>query len=348
MRLLTGRPNVPDEYKLLHHVTKILESRRLTNNGPRVCQLEEIVAAYLGVRHCVAVANATLGLQIAAKALDLTGEVIMPSWTFVATAHAMKWIGLEPIFVDVRGRHLDPALVEDAITEKTGAIVPVHTFGAPCDIDEFRYISEKHGVPVVYDSAHAFGCSYNGNMIGGLGACEVFSFHATKFFNTFEGGAITTNDSDLAERCRRMRNFGFVDYDIVVEVGINAKMSEIHAAMGLSLLDAPLVAVNRDNYHRYRENLGELLMPHDEGSNFWYVVVETDNRDKVAEELAKIGVLARKYFHPGVHRMPPYDQREWDLPNTERLARRTLCLPTGPTVSKDDIDEICEVVLKWS
>lgn len=348
MRLAVGRPNIPDEFRLLYHVTEMLKTRRLTNNGPLVWELERRIAEALEVKHCIAVANATLGLQIAAKALGLIGEVIMPSWTFVATAHAMKWIGLKPVFADVRGHRLNPVLAEEAITLNTAAIMPVHTFGNPCDIEGFRYVSEKHGIPVIYDAAHAFACSYDGKMIGNFGTCEVFSFHATKFFNTFEGGAITTNCDGLAERCRRMRNFGFIDFDTVVEEGINAKMSEIHAAMGLCLLDHPLVTPNKRNYALYKERLGDILLNHRDKNNYWYIVIESDNRDEIAEELAKKDIVARKYFYPGVHQMPPYNEKKWDLPNTERLAQRTLCLPNGPTVTEQDIDEICEVVLRWS
>ena len=347
MRLVVGRPNIPDEFRILYHLTEILKTRRLTNNGPLVRELERRIQEALGVKHCIAVANGTLGLQIAAKALDLTGEVIMPSWTFVATAHAMKWIGLEPVFVDVAGHHIDPVLVSRAVTDRTSAILGVHTWGQPCNT-MLQFLADGYDIALIYDAAHAFGCSCGNQMIGNFGDCEVFSFHATKFFNTFEGGAITTNNDDLAERCRRLRNFGFVDYDTVMDIGINAKMSEIHAAMGLCLLEYPLIIPNKRNYLLYKERLGDAVLTHNDKSNYWYIVVESDNRDRIVEELAKKDIQARKYFYPGVHQMPPYNQRDWDLPNTERLAERTLCLPNGPTVTEDDINEICEVVLRWS
>lgn len=342
-------------------VEKIWESGRLTNNGPYVRELERRIEEYLSVKHCVLVANGTLGLEVAAKALGLTGEVIMPSWTFVATAHAMSWIGLTPVFIDVKSHHLDPSLIDNAITEKTSAILPVHTWGKVGDIDWIWDVSCEYGLSVVCDAAHAFGCSHHGTMIGNFGDAEVFSFHATKFFGTFEGGAITTNDPELAQKCREMRNFGFVDYDIVVSEGTNAKMSEIHAAMGLCLFDRldEIVAWNYHNYRLYKERLGDIMVLYDENEkqNYQYIVIETLARDLIVDKLSEIDVLARRYFYPGIHRIDMYRYSDGGvrpmphpysgalaLPETEHLARHTICLPTGPSVTEKDITRICDVV----
>jgi len=347
MRLVVGRPNLPHLGDFYRYAEKIWESGRLTNNGPLVRELESRIADKLNVAHCVCVANCTLGLQIVARALELTGNVIMPSWTFVATAHALSWIGLNPVFADVKGHHLDPDAVRQIITSKTSAILHVHTWGQPGYVDELFDIASGHGIALICDAAHAFGCSHRNWPIGNFGDAEVFSFHATKFFGTFEGGAITTNDSDLAQRCRRMRTFGFEDSE-VVDMGTNAKMSEIHAAMGLCMTDElrVITACNKINYLRYKERLGDMMILHTEGDtqNYQYIVIESECKDEIADELKEIGVLARKYFHPGVHQLPPYNAQEWNLPNTERLAQRTLCLPTGSSVTPDDITEICDIV----
>jgi dTDP-4-amino-4,6-dideoxygalactose transaminase len=350
MRLVVGKPNLPHLGDFNRYAEKIFESGRLTNNGPLVRELESRIEDYLCVKHCVLVANGTLGLQIAAKALGLTGEVIMPGWTFVATAHAMNWIGLKPVFVDVKGHHLDPYQVHRAITPNTSAILHVHTWGESGWVDELWDIASTQNIPLICDAAHAFWCSgsYRDRPIGNIGNCEVFSFHATKFFGTFEGGAITTNDPDLAERCKRMRNFGFADYDTVIDEGTNAKMSEIHAAMGLSSWNNidELKNINFHNWCAYKFFLDDMILDYRDGGiyNYQYVVVESDHRDRIVDELAKKNIMARKYFYPGVHQMYPYSEQNWDLPNTERLARRTLCLPTGPSVTEDDINQICDIV----
>ncbi len=206
--------------------------------------------------------NATIALEIAARALDLKGEVLLPSFTFIATAHALQWQGITPVFVDIdpRTHNIDPAAIERHITPRTTGIIGVHLWGRPCDTASLEAVAARHNLPVFYDAAHAFACSHEGRMIGGFGACEVFSFHATKFLNSFEGGAVVTNDADLAHRMKLMRNFGFVDYDRVDYVGTNGKMNEICAAMALVSLDAlpDFIAINRRNYEAYGRGLDGL------------------------------------------------------------------------------------------
>ena len=227
--LHVGRPNIGNRKKLLMRINDMLERRWLSNNGPFLLELEERLSEILNVKHCIVMANATIALEIAARALGLKGEVIVPSFTFVATAHALQWQEITPVFCDVDPytHNIDPAKIENLITPRTTGIVGVHVWGRACNVEALSDIAQKHNLKLMFDAAHAFACTYQGQMIGGFGDAEVFSFHATKFFNTFEGGAITTNSDELAERIRNMRNFGFAGLDTVIDLGINGKMSEI-------------------------------------------------------------------------------------------------------------------------
>ena len=249
-------------------------------------EFERRIADYIGVKHCVAMCNGTVALEIASRALELRGEVIMPAYTFVATAHAFQWQEITPIFADINPQTytIDCESIERVITPKTSAIVGVHLWGRACDINGIERVAKTHGLHVLYDAAHAFGCSYHGNMIGNFGECEVFSFHATKFLNSFEGGAVTTNNNLMAEKMRLMRNFGFSGFDRVIYLGVNGKMTEICAAMGLTSLEAlhDIVAVNRRNYEAYLEELSDLpglsVVCYDlsEKNNYQYIAVEVD------------------------------------------------------------------------
>jgi dTDP-4-amino-4,6-dideoxygalactose transaminase len=362
--LHVGRPNIGDRGRLFGRISQCLDSKWLTNNGPFVQELERTISEMVGVRHCIAVCNATVGLEIAAQAVGLSGEVIIPSFTFVATAHAMRWLGIEPIFCDVDGRthNIDPDQVERLITPRTTGIVGVHLWGRPCDVTRLEVIAGRHDLRLVFDAAHAFGCSHGGRMIGNNGDAEVFSFHATKFVNAFEGGAIVTNDNALADDMRLMRNFGFAGYDKVLRIGTNGKMNEVSAAMGLTSLESldAFVATNHRNYKRYERNLagvpGIRLAPYstNETSNYQYVIVEIDeaatclSRDRIQEILWAENVLARRYFYPGCHRMEPYvsspAHRGLSLPNTDHLAHRVLSLPTGMDVGVEEVDRVCDVI----
>lgn len=358
MKLHVGLPNLPNNDVLYRALDDILASHRLTNNGPYVRKLEAAITETLGVKHAVAVCNATIGLQIVAKALGLTGEVIMPAWTFVATAHAMEWIGLKPIFCDVSASHsIMPSRIERLVNDNTSAILGVHLWGNPCLCRTLEFIARLHEVKLFFDAAHAFGCSYTGRRVGNFGDAEVFSLHATKCINSFEGGIITTNDDELADACRRMRNFGFVNFDDVQSFGTNGKMSEIHAAMGLAMLDqfSQVVDANKANFVLYVEYLESLpgiyiLKPNaHEDHNYQYVVVEVDqaaagvSRDAILAYLHENNVIARRYFYPGIHRLPMYVPSR-ALPMTERLAERVLVLPTGPSVSGNDIERVCSLI----
>jgi len=362
--LHVGRPNLGDRARLLARIGDILDRRWLTNRGPYVQEFEQSVAALTGTEHCVAVGNGTAALDLTARALGLRGEVIVPSLTFVATAHALQWQGLRPVFCDVDPvtLTLDPARVEALIGPHTTGILPVHLFGQPCDTEALADIARRHHLQLFYDASHAFGCTRGGQPVGGFGAAEVFSFHATKFVHTLEGGAVTTNDGDLAMRLRRMQNFGFAGYDDVRMLGTNAKMNEFSAAMGVTLLESidEIAATNRRHHESYRAELAAVpgLYLREpvaaERHNWQYVIVEVDaaeaglDRDTLVELLHAENVIARRYFHPGCHRMEPYRTQDpaagLVLPVTERMTARLLCLPTGTAVTAEDIAKIAALL----
>ena len=307
--------------------------------------------------------NGTIALEIAIRALGMTGEVIVPSYTFVATAHALHWQGITPVFADIdpHTHNLDPAAVRRMITPRTTGIIGVHLWGRAAPVEELQAIADEHGLQLMFDAAHAFGCSHAGQMIGNFGRAEVLSFHATKFFNTFEGGAVVTNDDELAETMRLMRNFGFAGFDNVIHPGTNGKMIEVCAAMGLTNLDYmdTVIEANRRNYHAYREALSGLpgvrVIEFDEArrNNYQYVIIEVGedcpaSRDQLIAALHAENVLARKYFWPGCHRMKPYRElyphAGLVLTNTEAVADRVIVLPTGTMVSPSEIGTIAAVV----
>lgn len=361
--LHVGRPNIGDRMRLQQRFDEILDRRWFTNHGPAVAEFEVALREFLEVDHVIAVCNGTLGLEIATRACDVTGEVIAPSFTFVATAHAIQWQGLTPVFADIDpGTHsIDPESVVKVITPRTSAIVGVHMWGIGCRTSELETIAAEHGLTVIYDAAHALGSTHKGRPIGGNGSAEVFSFHATKYVNAFEGGAIATNDGDLAERIRNMVNFGFAGYDRVESVGTNAKMSEISAAMGLTSLESAsgFAQWNREMWHLYKNGtvhvpgLELFEYPETDANPYQYVVVEVADdcaltRDQLVEVLHAEGCLARRYFYPGVHRMEPYASSSpmashW-LPNTEALTTRVMVLPNGSGVTPRDVEQVCAII----
>jgi len=363
-KLHVGRPNIGDRDRLLARINDMLDRNWLTNDGPYVQQFEKQIAEFLGVRHCVSMCNGTIALEIAIRALGLTGEVIVPSFTFIATAHALQWQEIAPVFCDVNPatHHLEPSQVEKMITARTTGIIGVHTWGRPCDIAALEDIARRRKLQLLFDAAHAFGCSYLGKMVGGFGRCEILSFHATKFFNTFEGGAVVTNDDLLAEKMRLMRNFGFSGHDNVIYIGTNGKMTEVCAAMGLTSFESVehFVETNRRNHRTYRRELqgipGIKLIEYgeDERSNYQYIVLEVAEneaglaRDELVEVLVAENVLARRYFFPGCHRMEPYrssiPRASLILPETEKLCGRVMILPNGTSVDEAAISRICDIV----
>ena len=360
--LHVGRPTIGDRAAFLQRVGQILDTRRLTNNGPMVQEFEQRIAKHLGVKHCVAMCNGTIALEIAIRALGLEGEVIVPSWTFIATAHALYWQGITPVFADIdpQTHNLDPAAVRRMITPRTSGIIGVHLWGRAAPVDELQAIADEHGLKLMFDAAHAFGSTYTGRTIGHFGTCEVLSFHATKAFNTMEGGAVVTNDDALAGAMRLMRNFGFHGYDNVIHPGINGKMVEVCAAMGLTNLDMlnDVFASNRDNHAAYKTAVGDVpgIRVLDYGTNernsHHYIIVEVDERcaatrDQIIGALHAENILARKYFWPGCHKMKPYrdlfPHAGLMLRNTETLAAKIIVLPNGAWLSEAAINTICDV-----
>ncbi|MEJ2697617.1 MAG: aminotransferase class I/II-fold pyridoxal phosphate-dependent enzyme [Candidatus Sulfobium sp.] len=364
MALHVGRPNIPDRKRLLERINDILDRRWLTNNGPYVREFEKKIAQFTGAKHCICMCNGTVALEIAIRAAGLTGEVIVPSFTFVATAHALQWQEITPVFCDIdpKTHNLNPDCVEKLITPRTTGIIGVHLWGRPCDAEKLEDIARRRRLRLLFDAAHACGCSWQGRMVGNFGNAEVFSFHATKFLNSFEGGAIVTNDDELAGKIRLMKNFGFAGLDNVIYIGTNGKMNEVSAAAGLTALEGidEVISANRRNYRLYRRELGGLpgfdMVTYNgkEKSNYQYVVSRVDekaagiSRDSLVKILRAENVLARRYFSPGTHRMEPYrsyfPNSGMLLPETERLAAEIMSLPTGTSVGKEDIGRVCELI----
>lgn len=363
-KLHVGRPNIGNRDRLLKRINDLLDRKWLTNDGPYVQEFEQRIANVVGVKHCIPMCNGTVALEIAIRAAGLTGEVILPSFTFIATAHALQWQEITPVFCDIDPNTytINPWRVESMITPRTSGIIGVHLWGRPCNVQALTEIAQKHNLKLMFDAAHAFGCSYKGRMIGNFGDAEIFSFHATKFFNTFEGGAIATNNDELAAKIRLMKNFGFAGFEKVDYIGTNGKMSEVSAAMGLTGLESldEFVTVNYRNYRQYQGELRdvpgvELLTFNEvEKCNYQYLVLEIDeeiiqfNRDQLVKILWAENILARRYFYPGCHRMEPYrsyfPHAGLLLPETESLGKRVLVLPTGTAVSTEEISKICQII----
>ncbi|TYB45413.1 aminotransferase class I/II-fold pyridoxal phosphate-dependent enzyme [Actinomadura chibensis] len=369
--LVTGTPSLPARDEALRRITASLDGRHWTNGGPLVAELERRFAELTGVRHCLAVANGTVAIEVLARALGLSGEVIVPSFTYVATAHALRWHGITPVFCDIDAAtgNLDPARVRALVSPRTSAIMGVHLWGRPCDVPALEEIAAEHGIPLLFDAAHAAGCRFRGRPLGALGRAATFSFHPTKAVNSFEGGAITTDDDDLADRIRAMRNFGNDAAGTVRGVGTNARMNEICAAMAITSLAHldEVMDANRRNHVRYREALADVpgltvrVPGPGELNNLQYAVIELDeggtdagtgggpSRDDLLAALRAENVLAKTYFHPGCHRLAPYRDRPArhapaPLPRTESLGDRVLVMPTGTAVRPDEVSRVCDVL----
>lgn len=362
--LYVGRPNIGDRSILMERINDLLDRRWLSNAGVYVTEFEERLADLLGVEHCIAMCNGTVALEIAIRASALEGEVIIPSFTFIATAHSLQWQQIKPVFCDIDpvSCTIDPERIEALITPETSGIIGVHLWGRPCDTDALQAIADKHNLKLLYDASHALGVTSGGRMIGSFGEAEVFSFHATKFINSFEGGAVTTNDQALADRIRLMKNFGFSGYDNVVYLGTNGKMPEVSAAMGLTSLESmnEFVQANRANYLAYEAGVKSIrglnILPYheNEATNYQYLVMLLEEqvagvkRDTLIDVLHKENIIARRYFYPGCHRMEPYRSQQPDagllLPETEKLAAQTIVLPTGTEINSEIVQEIVDIL----
>ncbi len=356
--LHVGRPNMPDRQVFMRRMDEVWDSGRLTNLGPMSCEFERRVAEISGRKHCIATCNATVGLELAIDALGMRGDVIVPSFTFIATVHALWRQGIRPVFCDIdpKTHCLDVNAVRGAITSRTTGILGVSLWGNTSAGQELFALARERGLKLLFDSAHAFACGDAG--IPAMNDAEVFSFHATKCIQAFEGGAIITDDDDLARRLRLMINFGFDGEDRVEHLGTNGKMSEPAAAMGLTSLEAldRIIGHNRWNFEAYIDGIegipGLSLMRYNTNQrhNFQYVVTELDEeragltRDELVAALRLENVMARRYFCPGAHRMRPYaqlfPQAGLSLPVTEAVSKRVMILPTGMSISTADVTRL--------
>ncbi|HEX7687055.1 MAG TPA: DegT/DnrJ/EryC1/StrS family aminotransferase [Burkholderiaceae bacterium] len=361
------QPELPPLEEFLPYLQKIWDGRQLTNGGPFHVALEAALCEYLGVRHVSLFANATIALVTALQSLRVTGEVITTPYSFVATAHSAMWNGIKPVFVDVDPvtLNLDPAKIEAAITPQTTAILPVHCYGTPCDVDAIQRIADDYNLKVIYDAAHAFGVrrEEGGGMRSILdhGDLSVLSFHATKVFNTFEGGAIVSPDAKAKQRIDHLKNFGFVNETTVVATGINGKMSEFNAALGLLQLKHVGAAIERRGAieRRYRAQLqgapGVRFLDRPAGvtANHSYLPIlvgpeHSAGRDGLYHALRAEGVMARRYFHPLISDFPMYrglpsaDPR--GLPVARRASEQVICLPIYPALADADVDRIAGIV----
>ncbi|MFN9371262.1 MAG: DegT/DnrJ/EryC1/StrS family aminotransferase [Planctomycetaceae bacterium] len=364
-KLFVTRPLLPPLGEFLPYLEEIWASQTLTNGGPMHQRLEGALAERLGVRHISLFANGTLALSTAIRALGLRGEVITTPYSFVATTHALVRAGLEPVFVDIDpiSLNLDPARIEEAITPRTSGILPVHCYGMPCDVATIGELAAVRGLRVLYDAAHAFGVCLPGRNLLECGDCSALSFHATKVFNTGEGGAVVTSDPALKRYIDRLKNFGFVDEVTVNETGLNAKMSEITAALGLLQLKYVDAALRRRSEidRRYRERLADIpgitcvAAGAWEGANHSYFPILVGDgfrlsRDGLYRHLAAHGIYGRRYFHPLISQFPMYcglaSAQPSRLPVATRIASQVLCLPIYPTLSDTDIDRVVDCIHK--
>lgn len=357
------QPAMPDLEELIPYLREIWDNKILTNSGPLHQRLEKALCDYLGVSHLALFTNATVALVTAFQALKISGEVITTPYSFVATAHCLMWNQLKPVFVDVEpgSLNMDPARIEAAITPETRAILPVHCYGHPCQVEAIQAIADHHGLKVVYDAAHAFGVRDAGGSVLRHGDLSILSFHATKVFNTFEGGAIICPDAETKTRIDQLKNFGISDEVTIEAPGLNGKMSEFNAAFGL----LQLKHVDESIAHRrvldahYRERLApvkgirclpagtETVANH----SYFPILVEPDfglDRDALYEALKGHGIVARRYFYPLISDFAVYrdlpSARGANLPVAAKAAQQVLCLPIYPALPLGEADRIIDLI----
>lgn len=359
------QPALPPLEEFIPYLEKIWDSKILTNNGPFHQQLEKELTEYLGVKYISLFSNGTLALMTALQALNITGEVITTPFSFVATTHSLWWNNIKPVFADIVPDYfnLDPEKVEAAITPQTTAIMPVHVYGNPCNIERFQQIADTYGLKLIYDAAHAFGVKINGNSILNYGDLSILSFHATKVFNTIEGGAIISPDEKTKKRIDYLKNFGFADETVVIAPGINAKMNELQSAYGLLQLKYidDNIGERRKIAAIYREQLKSVngisfiedIKGVDHSYSYFPILVSKDKygitRDELYEELKKHNIFGRRYFYPLISQFPTYrglpSSKPDNLPVANRVAEQVICLPIYPDLSIDNVYRIIEIIL---
>lgn len=364
--IFVTQPFLPPLEEFNEYLKKIWENKHLTNGGPFHEQFEKELAEYLGVKYISLFANGTLALITALQSLKITGEVITTPYSFVATTHSLWWNGIKPVFVDIEPEYLnlDPDKIEAAITPQTTAILPVHVYGNPCQVDKIEKIADTYGLKVIYDAAHTFGAKLNGKSISDFGDLSVLSFHATKVFTTFEGGAIVSHDEKTKKRIDYLKNFGFADETVVVAPGINAKMNEVAAAFGLLQLKYVdgLIRKRIEIAETYRNNLRNvkgirfLNIDPDISPNYPYLPIFIDevefgkSRDQVYAILKSNDINTRRYFYPLISQFPTYkglpSAMPGHLPVSEKMTQKVLCLPIYPNLDITEVNSISNIIIQ--
>lgn len=360
------KPFFPPLSEFYPYLEKIWQNKWLTNNGPFHQELESKLASYLGVNYVSLFTNGTIALITAFQALNLQGEVITTPYSFVATTHSLIWNNLKPVFVDIDKEtfNINPELIEKKITKNTCAILPVHVYGNPCDNEKLGRIARKHNLKLIYDAAHAFGVTKNGESILNWGDLSILSFHATKVFNTMEGGAIISPTLELKKRIDLLKNFGFQDENTVLESGINGKMNEVQSAFGILQLGYVEQSIQKrkaiaDKYHELLKNtkgITVLNFPKIVKANYSYypILIKKEDfgtsRDEIYDVLKKNNILSRKYFYPLISNFPMYRNIESsamkNLPVSNLVADSVLCLPIYPELSLLQVEEIVAIILR--
>jgi dTDP-4-amino-4,6-dideoxygalactose transaminase len=362
-KIFVTRPFMPPLEEFTPYLEAIWENKWLTNAGPFHQDFEKKLANYLGVEHLAPFANGTLALVTALQSLRITGEVITTPFSFVATAHSLLWNGIKPVFVDIHPEtfNLDPEKIEAAITPQTTAILPVHVYGHPCNVERIQKIADTYGLKVIYDAAHAFGVNYKGRSLLKHGDLSILSFHATKVFNTFEGGAIICPDEKTKNRINDLKNFGYAGEVTVVATGINAKMNEIQAAFGLLQLKYvdKAIEMRKQIDAQYRTQLSTVPgitcppLPADTTYNYSYFPILIGKeypllRDGLNDKLRQQGIYARRYFYPLISEFPMYrslpSAAQSNLPFAKKAADQVLCLPIYPELDKESVKRIIAAI----
>jgi dTDP-4-amino-4,6-dideoxygalactose transaminase len=366
-KIFVTQPYLPPLQEFIPYLEEIWNSKILTNAGPFHAQLEKALCDYLGVEHLALFTNGTIALVTALQALRISGEVITTPYSFVATSHSLLWNGIKPVFVDIHPDtlNLDPAKIEAAITPQTTAIMPVHCYGHPCDVDAIQKIADNYNLKVIYDAAHAFGVQTDKGSVLNYGDLSVLSFHATKVFNTFEGGAIVCPDAKTKQRIDHLKNFGFVDEVTVVAPGINGKMSEFNSALGLLQLQHidNALARRKEIDFLYRSLLSSVNGIHCLGcsgeavANYAYFPILISDkypmsRDGLFEKLKENGILVRRYFYPLISSFPMYrglvSAQQGNLPIATDAALRVICLPMYPDLEHANQLRVIDLITMYS
>ena len=362
------QPALPPLEEFTVYLKQIWDTKILTNNGPFHQQFEKELADYLGVKYLSVFANGTLALVTALQSMRITGEVITTPFSFVATTHSLWWNNIKPVFVDIEPEYftMDPEKIEAAITPQTTAIMPVHVYGNPCRVEAMQKIADTYGLKIIYDAAHAFGVTIHGNSVLNYGDLSILSFHATKTFNTIEGGAIICHDEKTKKRIDFLKNFGFADEVTVVEPGINAKMNELQSAYGLVQLK------HVDEYIAKRKTIAELYRNELKDINgikvlndiesirhsytYFPILIDEneygESRDEVYERLKRKNIYGRRYFYPLISQFPTYrglpSAKAENLPVASKIAEQVICLPIFPEIDEEIVEIICGILIEKS